>query len=156
MYRGSRKHVLDWVERPMFLPELLALARPAMVRLTPASIYMPLELRRTPRGTPGTIRPKVSARAFRVERTAAMVAGASQGRQYPELGHCSRLRGKWPVGFDPGRGQGKRTGTQRSGKILGPECLGEQQEESRKDCKGDRGSAGGLRAAGLSYRGRPK
>jgi len=26
----------------MFLPELLALARPAMVRLTPASIYMPL------------------------------------------------------------------------------------------------------------------
>jgi predicted Zn-dependent protease len=30
MYRGSRKHVLDWVERPTFLMELRALAAPAI------------------------------------------------------------------------------------------------------------------------------
>ena len=42
MYRGSRKHVLDWVEHPTFLAELLALVRRTVVRLTPTPIYMPL------------------------------------------------------------------------------------------------------------------
>lgn len=44
-YRGSRKHVLDWVEQPRFLPELLALARPVDCRVTAESYWAPLGYR---------------------------------------------------------------------------------------------------------------
>jgi len=47
MYRGSRKHVLDWVEQPRFLPELLALVEPVHCRVTPASLWQPLSYRST-------------------------------------------------------------------------------------------------------------
>lgn len=46
MYRGSRKHVLDWVEQSRFLPELLALAAPVDCRVTKDSIWQPLGYRR--------------------------------------------------------------------------------------------------------------
>lgn len=41
MYRGSRKHVLDWVERDRFPVELLALAAPAPVKLVAGSRWLP-------------------------------------------------------------------------------------------------------------------
>lgn len=39
--RGSRKHVLDWVERPGFLQELEALVAPTPCRIAPDAIYLP-------------------------------------------------------------------------------------------------------------------
>lgn len=44
-YRGSRKHVLDWVERERFLPELLALARPVDCRISSSSCWQPVSYR---------------------------------------------------------------------------------------------------------------
>jgi hypothetical protein len=41
-YRGSRKHVLDWVSCPTFLTELLDLVRGVEVRVTRDSRWMPL------------------------------------------------------------------------------------------------------------------
>lgn len=41
MYRGSRKHILDWTSRLTFLPELLQLVRPLDVRVTADSAWMP-------------------------------------------------------------------------------------------------------------------
>ena len=41
MYRGSRKHVLDWVEHPNFTPELLELIRPITVKVTSRSTWTP-------------------------------------------------------------------------------------------------------------------
>ena len=40
-WRGSRKHVLDWVEQPAFLAELERLAAPAPVRIEPRAWHMP-------------------------------------------------------------------------------------------------------------------
>ncbi len=40
-YRGSRKHILDWTERPSFLPELLELADLATPRVSARSQWMP-------------------------------------------------------------------------------------------------------------------
>jgi hypothetical protein len=42
MHRGSRKHILDWVSQPRFLPELLALAEPARCRVSATSQWRPL------------------------------------------------------------------------------------------------------------------
>jgi hypothetical protein len=42
IYRGSRKHVLDWLEQPTVLTELLALAEIADPRISSASRWMPL------------------------------------------------------------------------------------------------------------------
>jgi len=42
MYRGSRKHILDWVSQPRFLPEFLQLVRPVQCRVTAESIWQPL------------------------------------------------------------------------------------------------------------------
>ena len=39
--RGSRKHVLDWVEQPGFLQELEALVAPTPCRIAPDAIYLP-------------------------------------------------------------------------------------------------------------------
>lgn len=39
--RGSRKHVLDWVEQPGFLQELEALVAPAPCHIAPNAIYLP-------------------------------------------------------------------------------------------------------------------
>ena len=44
-YRGSRKHILDWVEQPRFLPELLELAAPVECRISPTSRWMPVGYR---------------------------------------------------------------------------------------------------------------
>lgn len=41
-YRGSRKHVLDWVSRPTFVTELLSLARGVDVRINSDSRWLPL------------------------------------------------------------------------------------------------------------------
>lgn len=41
MFRGSRKHILDWVEHPRFVPDLLALALPAGVKVTVESAWAP-------------------------------------------------------------------------------------------------------------------
>jgi hypothetical protein len=41
MSRGSRKHVLDWTERPEFCAELLQLVAPVECRLTAQSKWMP-------------------------------------------------------------------------------------------------------------------
>ena len=41
MFRGSRKHVLDWTSRPEFCVELLQLVRPVACRLTASSQWMP-------------------------------------------------------------------------------------------------------------------
>lgn len=41
MVRGSRKHVLDWVEQPTFPPDLIGLASPVTCELTDQSIWMP-------------------------------------------------------------------------------------------------------------------
>lgn len=46
MYRGSRKHVLDWVETSAFLPELLATIAPIDAKITAASKWMPLSYRK--------------------------------------------------------------------------------------------------------------
>lgn len=42
MYRGSRKHVLDWTDQPRFLPELLQLVQPVSCRVTADSIWQPM------------------------------------------------------------------------------------------------------------------
>jgi hypothetical protein len=41
MYRGSRKHVLDWVERPQFADELAALAPTSAISVPAESKWMP-------------------------------------------------------------------------------------------------------------------
>lgn len=41
MFRGSRKHVLDWTSRPEFCSELLQLVAPVDVRLAATSQWMP-------------------------------------------------------------------------------------------------------------------
>lgn len=41
MFRGSRKHILDWTGRPEFGPELVTLVAPVDCRLTAASRWMP-------------------------------------------------------------------------------------------------------------------
>jgi len=45
MYRGSQKHVLDWVEQPLFVPELLNLVRPVGAKVTAQSVWAPLGYR---------------------------------------------------------------------------------------------------------------
>ena len=42
MHRGSRKHVLDWVDQPRFLHELLQLVQPIACRVTADSVWQPL------------------------------------------------------------------------------------------------------------------
>ena len=46
MYRGSRKHILDWVEAPEFIPELLTLAQPIECCVTSTSLWQPVSYRR--------------------------------------------------------------------------------------------------------------
>ncbi len=41
MYRGSRKHVLDWTARPKFATELTALVLPIPVKITAGAKWMP-------------------------------------------------------------------------------------------------------------------
>lgn len=41
MFRGSRKHVLDWTSQPQFCVELLQLVKPVDCRLTAESKWMP-------------------------------------------------------------------------------------------------------------------
>jgi hypothetical protein len=41
VYRGSRKHVLDWTSQLTFLPEILRLIRPLDVCVTADSLWMP-------------------------------------------------------------------------------------------------------------------
>lgn len=41
MYRGSRKHVLDWTDRPFFLDELKELLTPIPITISADSIFMP-------------------------------------------------------------------------------------------------------------------
>jgi hypothetical protein len=41
MYRGSRKHVLDWTAEPYFIPQLLELLLPVDVQVTGQSRWMP-------------------------------------------------------------------------------------------------------------------
>src|SRR5262245_35396167 len=41
VYRGSRKHVLDWVEQPTFVSDLLALADIASLSVSSKSRWMP-------------------------------------------------------------------------------------------------------------------
>jgi len=41
MFRGSRKHVLDWTNRPEFCVELLRLVAPVDVRISARSVWMP-------------------------------------------------------------------------------------------------------------------
>jgi hypothetical protein len=42
MYRGSRKHILDWTAQPTFATELLQLLEPLHCRLEPRSVWMPV------------------------------------------------------------------------------------------------------------------
>ena len=48
-YRGSRKHVLDWVESPDFLNELSKLLAPISVRLLPTQLLCHEAIRRRPK-----------------------------------------------------------------------------------------------------------
>jgi hypothetical protein len=41
MYRGSRKHILDWTEQPDFIVQLLQTVQPVQVTLTEGSLWMP-------------------------------------------------------------------------------------------------------------------
>jgi len=41
IFRGSRKHVLDWTARPEFCDELLRLVAPVDVRISARSVWMP-------------------------------------------------------------------------------------------------------------------
>lgn len=41
MYRGSRKHILDWTEHPRFVPEFLRLLAPVAVKVTAESAWAP-------------------------------------------------------------------------------------------------------------------
>lgn len=43
VYRGSRKHILEWVKEPQFREELIKLRSPAPVRLTEPSYWAPRE-----------------------------------------------------------------------------------------------------------------
>ena len=45
MYRGSRKHILDWVEQPEFLPQLLELVKPVKAKITSNSSWAPMGYR---------------------------------------------------------------------------------------------------------------
>jgi hypothetical protein len=40
-YRGSRKHILDWVESPQFIAELTEMMKPVAVVVTPSATYLP-------------------------------------------------------------------------------------------------------------------
>ena len=40
-YRGSRKHVLDWIERDEFLTEIRQLLEPAPVVINQSALVMP-------------------------------------------------------------------------------------------------------------------
>ncbi len=41
-YRGSRKHILDWVESPRFLGELQEMLKPVVVEIPSMAAYMPM------------------------------------------------------------------------------------------------------------------
>jgi len=41
-YRGSRKHILDWVESPRFLGELKEMLKPVDVEIPSTAAYMPM------------------------------------------------------------------------------------------------------------------
>lgn len=58
MYRGSRKHVLDWLAQPSFLPELLALAEPVTARVSSKSQWMPRSYREPDEARLETFGPK--------------------------------------------------------------------------------------------------
>ena len=58
MYRGSRKHVLDWTEEASFLPELLGLADGASPRVSAGSRWMPRGYREPDEARLGTFGPK--------------------------------------------------------------------------------------------------
>ena len=61
MYRGSRKHVLDWTSRPEFLVELLQLVAPVDCRLTARSKWMPVGYRSPDEARLETFGPEVLA-----------------------------------------------------------------------------------------------
>ena len=46
MCRGSRKHILDWVEHPHFLCEFLELAEPVCAQLSEVSQWMPVSYKK--------------------------------------------------------------------------------------------------------------
>jgi hypothetical protein len=58
MYRGSRKHILDWVEQPRFLPELLDLALPVECRVSGQSQWLPMGYRMTAEARLDTFGPR--------------------------------------------------------------------------------------------------
>lgn len=47
MYRGSRKHTLDWVEQPFFAPEVLDLTANADAKITSRTVWSPAGYRLT-------------------------------------------------------------------------------------------------------------
>jgi hypothetical protein len=57
MFRGSRKHVLDWTARPEFCEELLALVAPVDVRISARSAWMPRGYRAPDEARLGTFGP---------------------------------------------------------------------------------------------------
>jgi hypothetical protein len=58
VYRGSRKHILDWTEEPSFVPELLELADAATARVSPRSQWMPRSYREPDEARLETFGPK--------------------------------------------------------------------------------------------------
>jgi hypothetical protein len=61
MYRGSRKHVLDWTSRAEFCVELLQLVAPVDCRLTARSKWMPVGFRAPDEARLETFGPEVLA-----------------------------------------------------------------------------------------------
>jgi hypothetical protein len=58
VYRGSRKHILDWTEEPSFVPELLDLAEAATARVSARSQWMPRSYREPDEARLETFGPK--------------------------------------------------------------------------------------------------
>lgn len=62
MYRGSKKHVLDWTSRPEFVVEVLQLIAPIECRISAHSQWLPRGYVRPDEAVLGTFGPKVMAR----------------------------------------------------------------------------------------------
>ena len=62
MYRGSRKHILDWTARASFLDDLKDVLYPLPITTSADSKFMPQGYKDPKRSTFGELRPSVASK----------------------------------------------------------------------------------------------
>jgi len=83
LYRGSRKHVLDWTGRPSFLPELAQILEPVPVHFPADTVFMPR----------GVLAPEEA----RLEKAGpALVPGVSVWREIEDWWLCHKAGANTP------------------------------------------------------------